>query len=173
MLSRNVIITGFMGTGKTAVAKLLAQRLHAQCVDMDSLIEERIGLTVTEIFGCYGEKFFRRQEGMLALELAQSSGKVIATGGGTIVCEASRQTLARTGIIINLSCSVEEVLRRLCDKDDRPLLAAVDRLARVQHLLASRQPHYDSIPHQVDTSSLTVEEVVDRIMDILRKQAVC
>ena len=169
-MDRNVVITGFMGSGKTTTGKLLAERLEAPFVDMDRVIEERMGLTIAEIFGCYGESFFRKQESLLALELSQSAGRVIATGGGTLICDANRRALGHNGTIINLGCTAEEVLRRLQDETDRPLLAGPDRLERTRSLLKARQSTYAAIACQVDTTSLTAEEVVERILDILREQ---
>lgn len=169
----NIIISGIMGAGKTQVGNLLAQRLGVLFVDMDQVIEERLGSTVSQIFEVYGESFFREQESLLAAELSRAAPQVIATGGGTLVSEKNRQALAASGVIFNLNCAPEEIVRRLRDKADRPLLQGQDRLTRLQALLEERQPAYSQAHHQIDTTALSVEEVVDRIVSICCAEGYC
>ena len=160
----NLIITGFMGTGKTAVGTVVARRLGRGFVDMDSVIEERLGLTIPEIFARFGEPYFRSKESELVKELAASSGKVVATGGGTLISDANRMCMAVNGIIVNLRCSLEETLNRLEKDHHRPLIEGEDKTGTIVRLLQERQPQYDKIAWQVDTTSLTIDEAADRIV---------
>jgi shikimate kinase/3-dehydroquinate synthase len=171
-VSPNIVITGFMGTGKSKVGLEVARRLGWEFVDMDTLIEERVGMTIPEIFAQRGEGFFRQQERQLCQELAQRRGRVIATGGGALIPEENRWILAPSGLLVCLSCDVGEILRRLAQVEDRPLLAGADRRERIEALLTERREAYSRIPHQIDTTGLTVEEVVERVIALLEEAAV-
>lgn len=162
--ARNIVITGFMGTGKTSVGKEVARRLGWEFVDMDTLLEERLGMTIADVFASHGEAFFREQERALCRELADRGRLVIATGGGTLIPEDNRQALGDNGLLICLRCEVEEILHRLEGAQDRPLLYVEDRRGRIGELLAQRREAYDKIPYQIDTMGLTVEEVADRVI---------
>jgi shikimate kinase/3-dehydroquinate synthase len=163
----NLIITGFMGTGKSEVGREVARRLGWGFVDMDTLIEERVGMTIPEIFAQRGERFFRQQERQLCQELTKRRGLVIATGGGAVIPEGNRQALGRSGLLVCLTCDVGEILQRLAQAEDRPLLEVADRRERIETLLAQRREAYDRIPHQIDTTGLTVEEVAERVIGLL------
>ncbi len=168
----NIVITGFMGTGKSEVGLEAARRLGREFVDMDALIEQRVGMTIPEIFAQRGEGFFRQQERQLCQELARRRGLVIATGGGALIRDENRQALGTSGLLVCLNCDVEEVLRRLAQAEDRPLLDVTDRRERIETLLAERREAYSRIPHQIDTTGLVVEEVADRVIGLLESEAV-
>jgi len=163
----NIILTGFMGTGKSAVGRAVARRLGRPFVDMDEVIVAREGRSIPEIFASSGEPYFRRLEAALCRELAGQRGLVIATGGGTLIPRGNREALGRTGQLICLTATADEVLGRLEGVEDRPLLAASDRRARVEALLAERMPAYTAIPHQVDTTGNAVEQVVETVLEIV------
>ncbi len=168
----NLILTGFMGTGKTAVGKELARRLGREFVDLDAAIEVREGMPVADIFSLRGEAHFRGLEATLCRDLAARQGLVIATGGGTLVSDANREILGASGPVVCLTATVDEIVRRLEAADDRPLLDVPDRRARVAALLADRAEAYRNISLQVDTSGLTVEQVADRVLaQAVRPQA--
>ncbi|MBC7260827.1 MAG: bifunctional shikimate kinase/3-dehydroquinate synthase, partial [Chloroflexi bacterium] len=166
MRNENLILTGFMGTGKTSVGQEIAQRLGREFIDMDTLIEARTGLTVAAIFQQRGEAYFRCLEADLCRELAARSGLVIATGGGTLIPDLNRELLMASGIVVCLTASLSEILRRLEHAEDRPLLHVTDRRERIAVLLAERAVAYERIPLQVDTTGLTVAEVADRVMAV-------
>lgn len=169
---RNIVITGFMGTGKSKVGQEVARRLGREFVDMDPLIEQQVGLTIPEIFAQRGEGFFRQQERQLCQELAQKRGLVIATGGGALIPGENRQALGANGLLVCLNCEVEEILRRLAQVEDRPLLEVADRRERIESLLAERREAYNCIPHQINTTGLTVKEVAKRVVALLESEAV-
>ncbi len=139
----NLILIGFMGSGKTSVGERLSRALSLPLVDTDSLVEERLGLTIPEIFSRLGEERFREEESKVIEEVASGDGQVISCGGGAVLRERNVERLKRNGKIFYLRVSAEEVCRRLDRSDDRPLLArGEDRLDRARRLLESREPLY-------------------------------
>jgi len=165
---RNIVLTGFMATGKTQVGRAVADRLGRTFVDMDEVLESRFGMTIARLFEQRGEAFFREQESLLCQELATQTGLVIATGGGALVSETNRQTLARNGILICIQCEPDEILRRVGQAQERPMLWGAELQERVETLLAKRRSAYAAIPHQIDTTHVTVEQVADQVVALWR-----
>ena len=164
MNNRNIVLTGFMGTGKTAVGHRVAHQVGRPFVDMDAMIEQRTGKPISAVFAEQGEPAFRLMEAELCRELAALRGLVIATGGGALVPVTNRQALAGSSLLICLTASPELILERLVDAGDRPLLAVPDRLERIRDLLGQRAEAYAAIPHQIDTTGLTVEQVTKEVI---------
>ena len=164
---RNIILTGFMGTGKTTIGRLMAERLRREFVDMDAVIEERTGKSIPQIFQEDGEEAFRALERELCRELAARSGLVIATGGGALVSQENRAILGATGDIICLRATPDAIMARIGASTNRPKLDGSDRRARIEALLDERAPAYDAIPLQLDTSDLSVMEAVERALALL------
>jgi shikimate kinase len=164
---KNIVLTGFMAAGKTAVGRRLAERLGRPFFDLDRVVEERAGLAVPEIFERFGEAHFRRLEKEALLELVASGGKVIATGGGAVIDRESRARLRERTILICLSARPEVLARRAESEAGRPLLEGHDRLERVRALLQERADAYAAAHATIDTSALAVEEVVERILEYL------
>ena len=160
----NLIITGFMGTGKTAVGREVAQRLGREFIDMDALIEAREGMKAAEIFRQRGEAYFRCLEAALCRELATRSGLVIATGGGALIPETNRELLSASGVVICLTASPDDILSRLEGTEERPLLNVPNPRGRIAMLFAERSKAYQHIPLHVDTTGLNVAQVADRVM---------
>ncbi len=154
-----------MGTGKSTVGRLLAERLGFGFVDTDAVIEERHG-PIPEIFAAQGEAAFRSMEGALAVELAARSRLVISTGGGMVLDETVASTLAETGDIVCLVAAPETILERvLADESgpERPLLAHPDVSERVLELLAERAERYGRF-RQVATDDRTPDEVATAVV---------
>lgn len=166
--SRNIVLVGFMGTGKTSVGKFVARKLGRTFVDADHEIEKREGCDIPTLFAGAGEDSFRRIEREVIRELSARDGLVIAPGGGAVLNPENIADLARTGVVICLRAKPETILRRVGRDTNRPLLRAPDRLGRIRDLLAKRQPVYDAIPLQVDTDGLTTREVADRVIELFR-----
>jgi shikimate kinase len=162
-----VILTGFMATGKTEVGRRLARRLGRPFVDVDGLVEAAAGKSVADIFASEGEPRFRELERTAVVEACRVPDAVIATGGGTLLDADSRRRLVAAGPIVCLVAPPEEILRRVKDPGSRPLLANgrghTDPLARVRALLATRAPVYALATHTVDTAGLGVDDVVERV----------
>lgn len=167
-MHRNIVLVGFMGTGKTSVGQALARRLGMEFLDMDSAIERRENKPVARIFSEHGEPFFRALERRLTEELSGRSGLVIATGGGIVLNPENIGDFSRTGLVVCLLATPETVVARVEKESHRPLLAVADKLGRIRELLEKRRPLYEAIPHRIDTSGLTVDEVADRILELDR-----
>jgi 3-dehydroquinate synthase len=154
----NLVLTGFMGTGKTTTGRILAKRLGVAFVDTDDEIERRAGMSVSRIFDTAGETAFRELEREVLRETLSGRGQVIATGGGTLVPESNR-ALARTAAIMCLTADPEAIRTRLKGAADRPLLRTPEALYR---LLAEREAVYSQFA-QVDTTDLEPEETADEV----------
>ena len=160
----NIVLTGFMGTGKTAVGREVARRLSCPFVDMDAVIEARAGKPISRIFAEEGEPAFRQMESDLCGELAGQDGAVIATGGGALLDPANREALAASSVLICLQAGVDEILERVGEAEDRPLLSVPDPGGEVRQLLAARRDAYAAIPWQVDTNGRTPSQISDEIV---------
>lgn len=163
----NITLVGFMGTGKSAVGRRLAEALGREFVDMDAVLEARQGLPVARIFAVKGEEFFRGLERELVAELAARRGLVIAAGGGVVLNPANLRQLSAAGPVICLTAAPATILSRLGDGRTRPLLADDDpsQVARkIETLLAQRQAAYAAVPWQVATDGLTAAAVARRIL---------
>ncbi len=164
MKKRNIILIGFMGTGKTTVARLLADRLQMEFIEMDSLIEEEEGLSIREIFERYGEDYFREKEAEVVRRVSEMEGVVVSTGGGVVLKRENMQRLRRKGVIVCLTASVEEILQRTGRSKTRPLLNVREPEKRIRQLLSEREPLYAQADLVVQTDHLSPEEVTDRIV---------
>lgn len=159
----SLVITGFMGAGKTSVGRMVAQKLGREFVDMDEVIERHEGKTVRAIFEMRGEAYFRARESELCAELAARDNLVIVTGGGTLVNLHNRALFANAWIVC-LDASVDAIVARLNDTKDRPLLAGGELREQVERLLRARRDAYAQIEHHVDTTNKSVAEVAGEIL---------
>lgn len=157
MAEPSIVLTGFMGTGKSAVGRAMAGALGRPFVDMDAVLEERLGTTIADYFANAGEAAFRQAEAELVRELAGRPGLVIATGGGALVPEESRRLMLQSATVILLTCGLPQLRQRLAGSTHRPLLGE-DPGEAMRRLLERRRAAYEAIPLQLDTSHLTVEE---------------
>ena len=164
---RNIVLIGFMGTGKSTVGKRLAQSLAWDFVDTDWIIREVTSLSVTEIFRRHGETRFRSEEGIVVARLSQKDKLVIATGEGTVVDPRNFEVLARNGFIIGLHASLEAILSRIGHKNDRPLLKGTKEA--IEKLWSERQACYAQADFTVDTSCKNIDEVVKEILGQLER----
>lgn len=167
MDDRNVILTGFMGTGKTSVGRLLAERLGYEWVDTDSAIEAQHG-PIPEIFADAGEAHFRELEAELAAELGTRSRLVISTGGRMMLDWLNAVALSERGRVFCLTASVETIVARIAEAgaEARPLLMADDVPTAVRALLRAREPGYARF-EQVSTEGRSIAQVVDEILERL------
>jgi shikimate kinase len=164
MTKRNIVLVGFMGTGKTTAGRQLAQRLGLEFVDMDKVIEERQGRVIATIFAEQGEPHFRALERALVRELAARDGLVVATGGGVVLDPGNVTDFSRSGLVVCLQASPGTVMKRVSGETHRPLLEGDEKARRIVKLLSDRRLLYGAIPHQIDTDALTPDQVVERII---------
>lgn len=173
---KHVVLTGFMGVGKTAVGRRLARRLGRPFIDTDQLIEDDRGLSIAEIFARYGEEEFRRIERATVAGLAPERPSVIATGGGTFADEGNRERLRALGVVVCLVTSIDTVVERVSRNSRRPLAAsgagaadAREKLkARLTELYESRRNAYGQADILVETDALTVDQSAVRVLNMVQ-----
>lgn len=163
-----VILTGFMGTGKTAVGEKLAKRLGFQFLDTDLMVEEETGKSITDIFETEGETAFRIVEKKMVKKALENEKVVVATGGGAIVDSESLKLMKDKGIVIGLSASPEAILQRVAGLETRPLLRSKDQLKKIESLLSHRSPYYRKADKIVDTTMKRLEETVEEILKAIQ-----
>ncbi|OQA23936.1 MAG: Shikimate kinase [Verrucomicrobia bacterium ADurb.Bin345] len=164
----NIVLVGFMGTGKSATAKLAARQLGREFVDMDATIEERAGRSISEIFRTDGESVFREIERSLVKELAARRELVIAAGGGVVLNPDNISDFKSTGVVICLNAAPSVILQRVRGNAGRPLLESGDKAQRILELLETRRPLYGAIPFQLDTTYLTPEGAASNVVELFR-----
>jgi shikimate kinase len=170
---QNIALTGFMAVGKSAVGRCLARRLGRVFVDLDKVIEKNEGMKVKEIFSRKGEPYFRRAEKRALAEILLCGGQVIATGGGVVMDGGNLQLLRLKSFLVCLTALPEVLLRRAGNGRRRPLLNGGDRALRIRELLAQREKSYAQAHFSVDTSDLTVDQVVEKIVEAMaRREAI-
>ncbi len=171
MSQQNIILTGFMGTGKTTLGRLLAEKIGYRFVDTDAQIEKQTGKSISEIFATQGEATFRQFETNLVKKLAEESGLIIATGGGLVLNPDNVTELKRSGQIFCLTASPKEILQRVNRQGNtRPLLQEDDPLQKIVTLLQQRDPIYQQFS-QISTSGMTTEKLVEKILGIIQNKS--
>ncbi len=165
MNKQNIVLFGFMGTGKTVTGRLLAERTGMELVDMDAVIEQREGRSISAIFAQDGELAFRVMEHDLTQELAQRDRLIISTGGGVVLHADNLIDFRKSGLLICLTASPETIFRRLEKDATRPLLSG-DMKEQITALLKERKPFYDTIVHQIDGDQLTPKEQAEMILNL-------
>ncbi len=169
---KNIALVGFMGTGKTTIACMLAEKFKAEYVDIDDLIQIKQNMSIVNIFAEKGEPFFRKIEKEVVAEIAQKQDKIIACGGGVVLDKDNISNLKKKGVLICLQAKPEEILKRTRDYEHRPLLNVPDPKQKITELLNAREVYYAAADYSVDTSGLSKIEVVDKIMSWLETQGV-
>lgn len=165
-MRNNIILIGFMGVGKTEVAKGLAESLNMGIIDTDMEIEREQGRTVSQIFSEDGEKRFRDMESDLLRKLSNAKKHVISTGGGIVLRDGNVKMLKALGPLVLLVSNPEVIEKRLSKNSDRPLLAGENKGQKIREMLAKREHIYNSVADLVvDTSDLSIDEAVKKIKD--------
>ena len=166
----NLYLTGFMGTGKSAVGHRVAPLINAQFVDADCVIAERVGMDIPSIFAQYGEASFRKLEREFVASGHPNTGCVVACGGGLIIQPGMLEALEKRGVLICLFASLETVLKRTSGKTSRPLLNVDDPKTKIQRLMAERLPIYRKVRLAVSTDNASLSAVVKRIVLLYQRE---
>lgn len=167
----NLYLVGFMGTGKTTVGRVLAQRLGMTLVDSDAEIERRAGKSISDIFAQDGEAAFRALEREFIEGGHPASGCIVSCGGGIVLQEGMIQKLRERGVVICLTARAETILARTQTNRLRPLLNVEDPLARIRELLAQREPVYRAAGTQVLTDYRPLNEIVAHVQRVYLREA--
>jgi shikimate kinase len=166
---KNVVLIGFMGTGKTCIGRLLAGRLRRPFVDVDKKIERESGMTIPEMFAQHGEAYFRRKEQEVIFRVSRYRNAVISTGGGVVLFPENMNRLRANGIVISLTASVETILERTGRRNTRPLLNHPDRAEMIARLLAERAERYKEADLIISTEHSSPHQTVEKIIAFLRR----
>ncbi|HEY2711782.1 MAG TPA: shikimate kinase [Chthoniobacterales bacterium] len=165
--ARSIVLIGFMGTGKSSVGELLAERLDWPLFDIDSMIEKKLKMPIGEIFSALGEEYFRDEESDI-LQRLMPTRSVIVTGGGMVLRRSNVVRLRELGTVVCLTSDVIDLQKRLLHQSDRPLLEVKDPRQAIEQLLEKRAPLYRAAADlTIDTSSLSPDQVADSILDAL------
>ncbi len=165
----NVILTGFMGTGKSSIGHLLASRLAYRFCDLDAVIVEQEGKSINEIFSSDGEKYFREVESAVLNRVLQKTSQVVSTGGGVVINQKNRTLMRQSGVVVNLMASPQTILCRLQNDDERPLLRDSKSLEHIEKMLIEREPFYSDADIRIDTNGKNVEDVAREILNFLER----
>ena len=165
----NIVLVGFMGTGKTSVGQKLAARLQMPMIDTDDIIREDSGLDIPDIFARYGETHFRDLESAAVCKAANLENHVISTGGGVVLRESNLEMLKRNGVVFCLTATPEEIWRRVGNETHRPLLQDPNPLDKIEQMLLERRPFYARADHDIPTTGLSIEAVIDKIVEIFQQ----
>lgn len=171
-MKTNIALIGFMGVGKTAIAKILAFKLGKKLVELDEMIELCAGKSIPDIFRQDGEIAFRKLEIEITRRVAVGNNQVIACGGGIVLNNINIDRLKERAVVVYLIASPEVILQRVnADSTIRPLLARGNRAFKIKEMLEARQPSYDiAADIKIDTSPLdTAAAAADIIIDRLKK----
>ena len=160
----NIVLIGFMGSGKTTVGQALSVKCGREFLDTDALIEAEEGRKISEIFAKEGEGHFRTLENATLRRLLESEDKIISTGGGIVTSVDNRKLLKDAGRVVYLRVKPETVVKRLKGDESRPLLLGEDKLEKVERLLSARRMLYEEVADLIiDVDNLTAAEIADKI----------
>ena len=165
MTSKNIVLVGLMGSGKTTVGRRLAHELNRIFFDTDHEIINKTGVTIDHIFDIEGEEGFRERESKILENLCQMSNIILATGGGIVIKPKNREILKNSGLVVYLSSSVDQLLRRTAKSKTRPLLEnSTDRRKTITDLVEARDLYYREVASLViDTTRKKLHEVINII----------
>ncbi len=170
-MDQNIILIGAMGVGKSTVGKRLAKKLSLEFFDSDYEIVRKTGVDISTIFEYEGEQGFREREENIIKELCTLNSIVLATGGGAILSNTTRNLLSEAGIIFYLKASIDSILNRSKNEASRPLLNTPNKREKIIDILEKRTPLYESIAHHViNTDRHTVNWTADQITKVIRSQ---
>ncbi|MDD2400726.1 MAG: shikimate kinase [Clostridia bacterium] len=164
----NIILIGFMGTGKTAVGKRLATLLNKDFYDSDQEVEAVTSMTISKLFNKYGEVRFRSEENLAIKRLVKKENCILATGGGFILDKKTIKLLAEKGIVICLSARPDVIFERVKRRNNRPLLSKGNLYQTILDLMEEREELYNYADYCIDTSDMDFQEIIDKIISILQ-----
>ncbi len=169
MCMANIVLTGFMGAGKTSVGKKLKEITGMEMVDTDDSIEEDAGMAISEIFEKFGEVHFRELEKKAVLKASKLKNHIIVTGGGVVLKKENIENLGKKGKIVYLHAPPKVLYERIKDETHRPLLEVEDPIGKIKELLEFRAPFYANNDFTIDTSNMSVDEAAKEVLDITGK----
>ena len=167
-MKKNIVLVGFMGTGKSAVGKRLAEKLKKKYLDTDEMVQQVAGISIEKIFSKFGEVRFRSEERLAVNRASSYQNVIIATGGGAILDDENMRDLKKNGIVICLKARPEVIQERIGRRDNRPLLKKDKSLEHIRELLKEREKFYAKADHGIDTSEMEIEEIVEAVLEYVK-----
>lgn len=167
MVNKNIFLIGFMGSGKSTIARLLAKETHKELIEMDETIEAEEGCSINQIFKTQGEIYFRDVESRLVMRIAEKGDAVVSCGGGTVLREENVLKMRENGIIVYLSATPETIYRRVRYSTHRPLLNGNMNVEYITQLMEKRLPMYESAADLV--IDVNDKEKSDIVFEILQR----
>ncbi len=169
-MKSSIALIGFMGVGKTVVGTVLAKKLNRKFVELDSLIEQKAGKPIPEIFRQDGEVIFRELEIEVIREVSRIKNQVIACGGGIVLNKINIDRLKNDSVIVCLTASPGVILKRVSDGGERPLLEVANPALSIQELLKFRQPLYERAADiKIDTSKMDIDSITEQIISQVKQ----
>lgn len=173
MQKQSIFLVGPMGSGKSTVGKLLAERLGYDFVDSDHEIEARTGVSIPHIFDVEGEAGFRAREAAMIEELSHRENCILATGGGVVLAEENRKNLRSRGFVVYLKASLESLIARTRNDRNRPLLQQPNPEKIIEKILIEREPFYQDVADMIiETQQIPVYKVVRQIHEELAEKGI-
>jgi shikimate kinase len=164
--NKNIVLIGFMGTGKTVVGRAIANKINTEFVDVDLLIEKEAGMNISDIFSRKGEEYFRDIEGKVIKKVSYMKNVVIATGGGAVLRKENIDNLRDNGVIVLLRADVDTILNNISHNLNRPLLQSNDVKKTITQMLKKREEYYKNNDFEVDVSAKSVEQVAVDVLNV-------
>ena len=165
----NLYLVGFMGSGKTAVAKEIAESTDLKYIEMDELIEKKEARNINDIFKDSGEDYFRKVEKEALKEISLADKQVVSCGGGVVIDEANVNLMKDSGVLICLQASPDVIYKRVKNNKDRPLLNVENPQVKIEELLRIRRPYYQKANYIIETDNLSVQQVAQEVKSIFLK----
>ena len=166
-LSANIVLVGFMGTGKSTVGRVIAQKLGFHFIDTDDVIEQTSKAKISDIFAEHGEVYFRDLESQAVKSVALMKNQVVATGGGVVLRSSNIDLLRTGGPIFCLNATPKSIWDRVRGSRSRPLLRGPNPLKKIETLLDKRAPYYALADHQIETTGVSVDRVANEIISYI------
>ncbi len=168
-MSKNIVLIGFMGVGKSLAAKHLAAKLKWPVVSTDEMIVAKEGKSIAKIFQDSGESYFRQVEAHIVKAIADKDNVIIDCGGGVALNPQNLELLKKNGIVFYLSACPEEIYKNVKDQTNRPLLNTPDPKNKIKELLQARRPFYEKADYVIDADGKTGEQLCVDILTLFKK----
>ncbi len=168
-MSKNIVLIGFMGVGKSLAAKHLAEKLQRPVISTDELVVLKEKKSIAKIFQDHGESYFRKIESGIVAAIADKENVIIDCGGGVALNSHNLELLKKNGIVFYLSASPEEIYKNVKDQTNRPLLNTPDPKNKIKELLEQRRPFYEKADYVIDADGKTGEQLCVDILMLFKK----
>lgn len=166
MTKSNIVLIGFMGTGKSVIGRKIAKELNMDFIDVDQEIEELVGMTIKDIFRCYGEKRFRGEETLVVKKVALCENTVISCGGGAVLAAENVDALRKSGLLVELYADAQIIFNRVKNNRNRPLLKGAS-VEDIETRYESRRKFYEVADIRIDTGLQNIDETVKKLKQLV------